>query len=173
MKRLVAGFIAGTLATVPMTMFMLVMHYLLVSDDERSMPPYEITMRASDKTGFWHKLLGEEERKSVTLAAHFGYGGMAGMLYALLPRLVSLPAVVHGMGFGIFFWAANYLGILPALNLFPHQLHDHPGRRAATIGAHVVWGAALGQGLAQLAGGGQPSQMVPVDNRLPPKETMV
>lgn len=151
MNRLIAGFISGIVATGPMSVFMLVMNNLLVSDDERSLPPYKITMRAGDKAGLWPKLLDEDERTAVTLVAHFGYGGTAGVIYALIAPLLTLPAALRGILYGLIFYAANYLGLLPTLNLYPGRETDHPNQRLVTIGAHVVWGATLGAVLERLA----------------------
>jgi hypothetical protein len=41
-------------------------------------------------------------------------------------------------------WAGSYLGLLPAAGILPSATRDYPERNAVMIGAHVVWGAALG-----------------------------
>jgi hypothetical protein len=66
-----------------------------------------------------------------------------GALYgAVTPRNFSGPAT--GAAFGLGVWTASYLGLLPALGILKPAT-EHPARRnLLMIGAHVVWGSALG-----------------------------
>lgn len=75
-KGLSAGFLAGVVATVPMTLTMIVIHELTTGRESRPLPPYEITMHVSDKAGLMERLRGEEERSGLTTLAHFSYGGI-------------------------------------------------------------------------------------------------
>ena len=141
MHRLAAGFIAGTLATLPMTLVMVILHKLFVGGDEESLPPYKVTMQVSDKLGLWHHLLGDESRTSLALLAHFAYGGVGGIVYGAAQSLLRLPAALTGVLYAVLFWAGHYFGGLPALGLYPHK--DRADRQAVMAVAHLVWGAAL------------------------------
>lgn len=70
-RRLLAGFLAGVAATVPMTISMIVLHELTTGRKSRPLTPYEITMRVSNKAGFLERLHGEEQRSGLTTLAHF------------------------------------------------------------------------------------------------------
>jgi uncharacterized membrane protein YagU involved in acid resistance len=144
MKRLMNGFIAGTLATLPMSVFMWLLNKVLVSRRDREMPPYKITMKVVDKLGFWHKLFKKEEKSTLTAIAHFVYGGLAGVVYGLMAPVLWLPRLLAGVGYGILFWAINYFGALPALRLYPNGLKDNPNRQLTLVVSHLIWGAALG-----------------------------
>lgn len=79
-----------------------------------------------------------------TTASHFGYGAAMGAAYGPLQTRVPLPAVAQGILYGLFVWAASYLGLLPLLGISASN-HKEPMRRnLMMIAAHVVWGASLG-----------------------------
>ena len=84
------------------------------------------------------------EKTGLTLAAHFGYGTAAGVLFGLLAPKRAGEAVPAGIGFGLLVWSASYLGLMPALGLHPPATRDTFRRNALMIAAHVVWGASLG-----------------------------
>lgn len=46
--------------------------------------------------------------RTVTATAHFGYGAIAGIVYALLPR-----RMISGGSYGVLVWALSYLGWIP------------------------------------------------------------
>jgi uncharacterized membrane protein YagU involved in acid resistance len=49
-----------------------------------------------------------------------------------------------GISFGLLVWAISYLGLLPALGLYPSPRKDTGRRTAIMVLAHIVWGAMLG-----------------------------
>ena len=156
MQRVLAGAAAGLAATAPMTLAMKAAQGLLPARERRPLPPRRITMRFLRKGGARpHLHLDESQRRGLTLAAHYGYGTAAGAAFGLVAPGRLEEAVSAGIGYGLLVWAASYLGLLPALDLHPAATRESPGRNAMMIGAHVVWGAALGLLASALRGLGR------------------
>jgi hypothetical protein len=86
-------------------------------------------------------------REAATTAGHFGYGAGLGTLFQLGGRVIPGPAPLRGALFGAAVWAVSYAGWLPAVGLMPPPDLDRPGRQAATLIGHLIFGAVLG-GLA-------------------------
>jgi uncharacterized membrane protein YagU involved in acid resistance len=141
-RELLAGSVAGLAATVPMTAVMELLHRPLPPGQRRPLPPRRVTMRAADAVGVADDL-SEPERVGLTTAAHFGFGAAAGSVYGLLAPRDPVPAAA-GVAYGLAVWAGSYMGWLPAMGLHPHPADEPAGRVAATVAAHVVWGAVLG-----------------------------
>ncbi len=139
-----AGFLAGTAATGPMTVAMVLMHRRLPASEQYPLPPREITEIMAHEAGVRHKI-EEPTQSAATLMAHFGYGAVTGLLYAFLAGNVRAGALLKGIAFGLFVWSGSYLGLLPALGILKSAT-EHPARRnLLMIGAHIVWGAVLGR----------------------------
>jgi hypothetical protein len=66
-------------------------------------------------------------------------------VYGVVRRLIPGGALVSGTVFGLLVWGINYLGFLPALQLYPWPDEDRESRAATMIGLHVVYGASLGE----------------------------
>lgn len=141
---LVAGGLAGLMATVPMTVVMEALRRQLPHTERHALPPRHVTSRASHRAGLGRHLAGGARRTGVTLVAHFAYGGAAGSLFGPLARLTGLSPTLVGVGYGLVVWCVSYLGLLPAAALFPPATDVSPRRNALMIAAHLVWGAALG-----------------------------
>jgi uncharacterized membrane protein YagU involved in acid resistance len=137
------GSLAGFLATIPMTLFMLLTQRFLPPGQHYELPPeiiiQELTHRARQK----HHM-NKPGILGVTLVSHFGYGAISGGFYALIEKPVPLSSPIKGMLFGLFAWAANYLGLLPLLNLGASGSKEPPPRNVMMIGAHIIWGLTLG-----------------------------
>jgi uncharacterized membrane protein YagU involved in acid resistance len=142
-RILAVGAIAGLIATGPMTVVMELSHRRLPIHQQHALPPRKITSRVLARAGQHHRL-DEEERTALTVGAHFGYGAAMGALYAPLARALKVPGVVSGIVFGLLVWLVSYLGLLPALGLFPPAHREARQRNLLMIVAHVVWGAAVG-----------------------------
>lgn len=142
LERLLQGALAGLTATAPMTAAMEWGADQLPRRERYPLPPRLITERLAKQTGA-ARHLNDSETMALTVAAHFGYGAAMGALYgAVTPRQLSGPTT--GVAFGLGVWAASYLGLLPALGILKPAT-EHPARRnLLMIGAHVVWGSAVG-----------------------------
>lgn len=139
----VVGFIAGTVATGPMTVAMLLWHRRLPGLERYPLPPREITMKLARAAGVADKM-SPEARSAATLMAHFLYGGAAGAIYGAVSEEIPARPILKGIGFGLLVWTGSYLGYLPGMGIL-RSATDHPARRnLLMIGAHVVWGAATG-----------------------------
>ncbi len=142
LARAILGGISGTLATFPMTVAMSALHRRLPPEEKYPLPPRLITMNLASRTGMASEM-DEQERYTVTLAAHYGYGFGMGLLYGALVSDKTHP-VTKGIAFGLTVWTVSYLGLLPAIGLFRPATQQPMRRNALMIAAHVVWGAAFG-----------------------------
>lgn len=138
-----AGAIAGAIATIPMTLFMLAMQRLLPNWQKYALPPERITDQIAKRLGL-KKHMDKQERVGVSLMSHFGYGASMGSFYSSLANRIPLPAVLKGMLFGLLVWAGSYLGWLPAMNMPSSAPNEPPRRNLLMIGAHLIWGATTG-----------------------------
>ena len=107
-------------------------------------PPAEITDRAARKAG------AEGDRRTPAfqvgwITAHLAYGAACGVLYAL-GRPSSPPSTVGaGLIFGGAVWGVSYLGVMPALGLYPWPEDDSKSRLAVIIAAHAVFGTTVAE----------------------------
>ena len=141
--ELLWGLIAGFGATAPMTICMLLLHPALPPSQQYPLPPSEITSALADRIHLSHAL-GTEGRSWLTLIGHFGYGAAMGTIYASLTSFVPSAPLPFGILFGLAVWGVSYLIALPWLGLFPPARQEPLRRNLLMIGAHLVWGAALG-----------------------------
>lgn len=141
MHPIVSGGLAGAFATLPMTAAMRRLHDRLPPDEQHPLPPRELVEAA----GSW--LPPSFTGRDATMVAHFGYGALAGVLFAGVFRGRSLPA---GIGFGLAVWGASYLGWIPAAGLLKPATRHATRRTALMLAVHAVWGAALVMGLREL-----------------------
>ena len=144
---LVSGVVAGVLATAPMTAVMVALNRRLPPN--RAVPPGEITGRVAARAHV-REHLSDEQMKELSLFAHFAYGGAAGAVLGPAQHLIVLPGWLVGMFYGLFVWAASYIGFLPALHLTRPVQNEPPSRHVMMIVAHLVWGAVLGAIIAML-----------------------
>ncbi|WP_192936130.1 hypothetical protein [Sinorhizobium medicae] len=137
-QRIVSGALAGMAATMAMTMAMRRLHALLDSREDYPLPPREII----EQTG---SADDEENARADTLAAHFGFGALAGAIFALFPTWKG-----GGMLYGLGIWGISYLGWIPAAQILApawrHPLH----RNLLMIAVHLVWGATLAKSLREM-----------------------
>ena len=143
MKSYEKGFLAGCVATLPMTLAMVVMHRFLPKRERYPLPPTQITENLMEKTGI-EKELNSEEKKTATWLNHFLFGATAGALYAPLVGRLPLPGAVKGTLYGLSVWSGSYLGWLPAAGILRPATQQPARRNALMIAAHVIWGAAAG-----------------------------
>lgn len=141
--RLLSGAAAGLVATVPMTAAMVAMHHELPARERQPLPPRRITMRMAGKVGV-RKHMDGPQRTAATLVAHFGYGTAVGSLLGALAPRGAAKAAAAGAGFGLLVWTVSYLGLMPAMGLYPPATRDTPRRNILMIVAHLVWGGTAG-----------------------------
>lgn len=158
------GFVAGILATIPMTVLMVVLHRFLRVEERYPLPPRVIMSRLlGGHLGIAATVedVDATELQAMTLVSHFAYGGACGGSLAAIEHFVPLPRVVKGIVFGLVVWAVSYLAWLPAFGILPPATEQPPRRNAIMIAAHIVWGAAAGLVLDLLdrpdAAAGQPN----------------
>lgn len=137
MEPIIRGTISGTLATLPMTLAMFRLRRRLPREWVKPLPPRQITLRLAHRMGLGRKL-DRGEKRTLTWLSHYGYGAVAGGLYALSPRWMSGP------WYGLAVWAISYLGFMPALNLYKPAVKDAASRNFLMIMSHLVWGLFLG-----------------------------
>ena len=141
-EKAILGVLAGVVATAAMTATMRRLHAFLPADERYPLPPREI-VDAFPAT--------EDERsaRTRTLLAHFGYGGLTGALFALLPASKGV-----GIAYGLGVWALSYFGWIPAAHILA-PAYRHPLRRnLLMIAAHVVWGLTLSKSLQEMEAAG-------------------
>jgi uncharacterized membrane protein YagU involved in acid resistance len=137
-EKIVLGAVAGFCATMAMTAAIRRMDDTLPSRERYPLPPREITERVLSGRS-------NSELPALTVLTHFGFGALAGALYALLPGRWASGAL-----YGIFVWTISYFGWVPAFGILK-PAHRHPMRRnLLMVIAHVVWGAGLSVGLREL-----------------------
>lgn len=152
MNRVVAGTLAGLIATVPMSAAMLLLHRLEPPETRHTpLPPETVTAHAAEDADVRDDL-GEEGLRAATVAGHFAYGAAAGALYAPLAGVLPRPAV-SGIGFALALWGVGYLGWVPAVGLMPSATEQPAARNVVMIAAHAVWGATTGLLVARMAPG--------------------
>ena len=137
------GAAAGAIATIPMTLFMLLMQRLLPKWQQYALPPERITSELAERVGL-EKHMNKRERVGAALVAHFGYGANMGALYTPFARKVTLHSTLKGAIFGLIVWAGSYLGLLPTMKMSEAATKESLRRNVLMIAAHLIWGTALG-----------------------------
>jgi len=148
---LVEGSLAGLIATVPMTTFMLAVQRILPQWQQYALPPEKLTDKFAKRVGL-RKHMDKQQLLIASFVSHLGFGVAAGAMYGPLTRIVPLPSVLKGIVFGIVVWLAVYLGWLPAVGMSEAATKQPIQRNALMIAAHLVWGAVTG-GVMNLLGG--------------------
>jgi uncharacterized membrane protein YagU involved in acid resistance len=151
--RLTKGALAGLVATVPMTVAMVVLQRFLPKYQRYPLPPEQITLKMiAEKGAISH--LDDPERTIAAGILHFGIGALGGACYSVAAKVIPAPSVPRGIGFGLLVWLTGYMGWLPALGILQPATKHPAQRNALMITAHVVWGSVTGLVFAALAGDG-------------------
>ncbi|HLI07957.1 MAG TPA: DUF1440 domain-containing protein [Ktedonobacteraceae bacterium] len=137
------GALSGLIATIPMTIFMLVTQRFLPKGQHYDLPPELITKDVARKMhARWH--MNKVAVLVATLLAHSGYGTTMGILYEPVRQRILLPPPLRGIFFGFFVWAASYFVLLPLLGIAETGEKESGRRNLMMLAAHVVWGSTLG-----------------------------
>jgi xanthosine utilization system XapX-like protein len=142
-SRRFTGALAGFLATIPMTAFMVIAYQYLPEHERYPLHPSEI-VTAGIEEPLLRKPLNAPQHVALTLVFHFGYGITVGAVCTPLMSRMPFPPVLRGTVCGLAIWAIGYLGWLPAMRILHPATQYPPHRRTQLILAHVVWGSALG-----------------------------
>jgi uncharacterized membrane protein YagU involved in acid resistance len=140
---MIAGAVAGAVATAPMTIAMEAMHERLPAPERYPLPPAEIVEQVSGEP-VGPDAMGQGQGAAASLALHFAVGAAGGAIYGPLAARFQPDPIVGGMAFGLAVWTTGYLGILPAFGILRPATEHPPRRNALMIAAHLVWGSALG-----------------------------
>ena len=143
LKVLLNGSIAGSIATLPMTLVMQLGYRMLPSHQQYPLWPSEIVQKLEEDVGAEHRI-NEKQHIALSLLAHFGYGAAAGTAYAATANRLPSGAMVSGIAYALTVWAVGYLGWLPAIRILVPATEQPKERNALNIAAHIVWGAGLG-----------------------------
>lgn len=127
-----------------MTLFMTAWHRRLPKEEQYPLPPHEVTMNAVEDANAEDIVDTPNKELAAILAAHFGYGGAAGGVYAVTTNRVPLPPLVKGSLFGAALWTISYLEILPALGWHRPATKEPAGRNVLMLTANILWGAVTG-----------------------------
>jgi hypothetical protein len=138
-KRAASGFLAGAVATVPMTGEFWLAHRARLIDE---LPPHKAIRSATSD-------LDEPQLSLVAGIAHLMIGGAAGAIYgAVVPS--RLRGALSGAAFGLAVWATGYEIVMPTATEMPPAHRDDRRRVGTIFVAHIVYGAALGTGLGAI-----------------------
>jgi len=150
-RALADGALAGLIATVPMTLFMLGWHRNLPVSQRYPLPPSLITTRAFGSIPIPGRP-APMPNLAATLATHFGFGTATGALFSIAPDALRRQyPLATGIVYGLCVWAGSYLGWVPSLGLMPPATRQPAARNLMMVAAHVVWGATLGFALKVLS----------------------
>jgi uncharacterized membrane protein YagU involved in acid resistance len=138
MKPLLKGVLAGTAATIPMSVVMQALHRW-PRREMASLPPRQITYRITKRLGLVKKL-DQSNLKGLTLLNHFAYGASIGGLYALITSRIKAHPILKGAAWGMIIWIISYLGWLPAAGILPPATQHTKQRNLLMIISHLVWG---------------------------------
>lgn len=142
-QKMIQGAVAGLLATIPMTIFMLMAWKRLPQREKYPSPSRLITRNVVKRLESPQKL-GNRNLTALTLLLHFLYGALTGSFYGTLEQRIPLHQSVKGSLYGVSVWSGSYLGWIPAFGI-ASPATKHPWRRnVLMIVAHLIWGTALG-----------------------------
>ena len=136
----VIGAVAGTVATLAMSVLMVLGQRAGLLG---KMPPRRVSEKAQEVAGI---SLPDPLTDALAAILHVALGAGAGAGYGATRAVTKspLPGAAEGAVFGLAFWAANYIGVAPALGILPPPDRDKPGRPPVMIAAHLVFGSVLG-----------------------------
>ena len=105
-------------------------------------PPRRMSDRALAALRLGHRP-SERERQIGTSVVHLAVGAAGGALIGIVREVTDRrgPGMLVGAAVGGGLWAANYIALAPALELFPPPHRDRPGRPPVMFAAHLLYGA--------------------------------
>lgn len=106
-------------------------------------PPKHITGRAAQKIGFSTHKVPQPAFTLAWLAAHLAYGAGAGIVYGAARGFLPRQRPLAGGLYGTALWAVSYLGLMPAMGLYPFATNDRTSRQVTMVVAHEAYGGTL------------------------------
>lgn len=149
LRNVIKGALAGFIATVPMSISMLVGWRLLPWQEKYHLPPRLITEKIAERIGIEDRI-PEAGLIGLTTLSHFGYGAVFGGAYALFDDRIPVHSSLKGALAGMALWAGSYLGWLPAMGILTPATRHPLRRNLLMIAAHVIWGLTLSEMLRKL-----------------------
>lgn len=89
------------------------------------------------------KAVPEHRRVAAIELMHWGYGAVAGSVYALVPAKIRRRRI-SGPIYGVLVWSAFEFGLAPALGL-SHARGSRPWERTALLIDHAFFGIVVGE----------------------------
>ncbi|GAC1390832.1 MAG: hypothetical protein NVS4B11_09950 [Ktedonobacteraceae bacterium] len=137
------GAIAGTLGTLPMTIFMFSTQRFLPKGQRYDLPPELITKELAELAHV-KQHMNKAQILAATTVSHLGYGAVMGALYSLVGKRLPFASPLNGLLFGVLIWVVSYQGLLPLLGLSESAPGETTRRNLMMVAAHVIWGAVTG-----------------------------
>lgn len=147
MMKLVRGSVSGLIGTVLMTAALYAARWLGLMSEE---PPKQITKNAERKASVSPHSLPRPVFQASWIGAHVGYGAASGVGYTLVRSLLPRGPALAGLIYGEALWAVNYLGLMPALGLYPDPSRDRSSRTVVMIAAHAIFGVTVAEAAERL-----------------------
>jgi uncharacterized membrane protein YagU involved in acid resistance len=138
------GAAGGLIATVPMTLVMLVIRRFLPWPERYRLEPRIVTEKTIRRLGLGQRLR-KPQRQALAGVAHLAFGAVAGAVFGPLAARLPLHPAIGGLLYGLAVWAGSYAGWIPALGIMRPPDARPEGRNWMMVIAHVVWGTVLGQ----------------------------
>ncbi len=145
-RRMLHGALAGVIGTIVMTIPIPASQRLHLL---HTPPPVEISANVARRT--W--LLPDRSHRAfpiVWIGAHLGYGATCGIVYRLVRRFLPHSRPLAGLMFGFGVWAVSYLGVVPALRLYPWPTDDSRPRQIVMFVAHGIFGVTIATSISFL-----------------------
>jgi uncharacterized membrane protein YagU involved in acid resistance len=134
--------VAGILATIPMTLWMLSSNRLLPSKNKTpQLPPETITTQLADKAGLEEQVDTKPEREQATTLSHYAMGAAMALPFMLFGK--KQHSIKTGLFYGFLVWLMNYVFALPKLRLYPPATQLPSRMNFIMLIAHFIWGASL------------------------------
>lgn len=81
------------------------------------------------------------ETETIATIAHYGFGAVAGAVYAAFVPRLARPAT--GVAYASAIWTVSFHQVLPRLKLMPPPRRDDTSRQVVLAIDHVIYGLAL------------------------------
>ena len=144
-KGLVAGAVAGLVASGVMNLFQLAWNALASRrrSDAASAGDEDVTVKAASAVseGVFHHRLTRPEKRIGGNVVHYAFGSSVGALYGFVAERHPEVTTGAGLPFGVVFWLVADEMAVPALGLSRPATSYPVGVHAYALASHLVFGA--------------------------------